>query len=213
MMGERAAVFAEIYRDYLEQLGRAWDGLALPELGLAREGDQVLAPLYGRVYGVSPRGISGPEGRKPSHARCVVLAKYLLAQPRGASLRGQWTSYRGFQDAAPYAASFAQYAEGRIAKAFAGRRPELARAGQALGGSPPGERFSYDLCLQFPALPRVPLLLLFNDQEEGFPASCSLLFDESAPAFLDMECLAMLGLILAESLPEPLAGDEAPDRL
>lgn len=199
-MEAKAPVFEEIYRDYLAQLGRQWSTVALEDLGAVREGEVVMATLFGQTYRVSPQGIEDSGGSKPSHARCVVLAKYLLAQPGGVRPTGQWTSYRGFKDAAPYAASFAQYAEGRIAKAFAGRRAELAQACAGLGGVPPEERLSYDLCLRFSALPRLPLLMLFNDREEDFPATCSLLFDESAPAFLDMECLAMLGLILGEIL-------------
>ena len=199
-MDAQAPVFQEIYRDYLAQLGEAWDRLAFEDLGVVRDGAAILAPLYSRVYRVTPQGIAGPGGDKPSHARCVVLAKYLLAQPGGVTPSGQWVSYRGFRDAAPYAPSFAQYAEGRIAKAFAGRREELARAVGTQGGVEADLGLGYDLCLALTALPRLPLLLLFNDRDEMFPAACSLLFDENAPAYLDMECLALLGLVLAEAL-------------
>ncbi len=199
-MDGQAPVFEEIYRDYLAQLGQAWDSLVPEELGVARDGDAILAPLYSRVYRVTPQGIAGPGGDKPSHARCVVLAKYLLARPRCVSPGGQWVSFRSFKDAAPFASSFAQYAEGRIAQAFVGRRVELAEAVRTQGGLAADLGLSHDLCLTLAALPRAPLLLLFNDRDEMFPASCSLLFDESAPAYLDMECLAILGLVLAEEL-------------
>lgn len=195
-----APVFAEIYRDYLEQMGRAWEGLACAELGVSWDGDAVLVNFFGRTHRVTPAGITGPDGGKPSHARCVVLAKYLLAQPNGAVNTGQWVSYRGFKDAAPYAPSFAQYAEGRLAQTFAGRGADLARMLRERGAEEANLGLCYDLCLLAPALPRVPLLALFNDQDDMFPASCSLLFDEKAPAFLDMECLAILGLILADDL-------------
>ncbi|MFH1060737.1 MAG: DUF3786 domain-containing protein [Pseudomonadota bacterium] len=204
-----APVFEDIYRDYLAQLEQAWPGLTLTDLGVERRGEAVAARLFGQDYLVTPAGISDQAGRKPSHARCVVLAKYLLARPGPVLPRGQWTSYRGFKDAAPYAGSFAMYAEGRIAKAFAGRRAELAAACAALGAAAPPEEFNYDLSLHFYALPRVPMLMLFNDQDEDFPASCSLLFDESAPSFLDMECLAILGLVMAEVLDQPLSGGDA----
>lgn len=199
----KAPVFEEIYRNYLAELGQAWPGLRLEDLGASRgEGQEVLVEMWGQPFRVSPQGVLGPGGDKPSHARCVVLAKYLLAQPQGPGPTGQWVSYREFKDAVPYAPSFGQYAEGRLAKDFAGRQAELAQACAAHGAQPPGLELSYDLCLQLPALPRVPMLLLFNDQDEGFPASCSLLFDQGAPDYLDMECLAMLGLVLAASLAQ-----------
>jgi hypothetical protein len=49
-------------------------------------------------------------------------------------------------------------------------------------------------------LPRVPLLLLFNDADDEFPAACSVLFERRAAGYLDMECLAMLGMQLARRL-------------
>jgi hypothetical protein len=59
---------------------------------------------------------------------------------------------------------------------------------------------SYDLVMQFPALPRVPLLMLYNDEEEPFPAQCSVLLQRGAPRYMDMECMAMLGMVLAARL-------------
>lgn len=199
-MQAKAPVFGEIYQDYLAQLGRAWDKLPCAELGVSREGGAVLVEFFGRAHRVTLEGITGPDGQKPNHARCVVLAKYLLAQPGGIGPSGQWVSYRSFKDAAPFAPGFAHYAEGRIARHFAGRRVELAQGIREVGGREADLGLSYDLCLTLPALPRAPLLLLFNDRDEMFPAGCSLLFDETAPAYLDMECLAILGLVLAEDL-------------
>ena len=44
------------------------------------------------------------------------------------------------------------------------------------------------------------MALVFYDADEDFPASARLLFDASAPHFLDLECLAVLGLILCDQL-------------
>ena len=46
----------------------------------------------------------------------------------------------------------------------------------------------------------MPMLLVFYDKDAEFPASCKVLFDKSAPTWLDMECLAVLGWILADLL-------------
>jgi len=42
--------------------------------------------------------------------------------------------------------------------------------------------------------------MFYNDQDEEFPANCSLLFEKRARHYLDMECLAMIGMVLAEWL-------------
>ena len=52
----------------------------------------------------------------------------------------------------------------------------------------------------YPALPKVPMLLLFNDKDDEFPAQCSVLFEKRAKKFLDMECLAMVGMHFFEYL-------------
>ena len=62
---------------------------------------------------------------------------------------------------------------------------------------------TYDLALQFHALPRIPVLLNFNDRDDLFPASVSVLYRASAECFLDMECLAITGTLLAGRLISP----------
>lgn len=56
---------------------------------------------------------------------------------------------------------------------FSGSLPDLEAAGRALGGRAPGLDVDYDLAVQFDALPRVPILMLYNEADEEFPASCS----------------------------------------
>jgi hypothetical protein len=46
----------------------------------------------------------------------------------------------------------------------------------------------------------VPVIVNFNDRDDLFSASCSVLYRSSAAYFLDMECLAMTGTLLAGKL-------------
>jgi hypothetical protein len=87
-----------------------------------------------------------------------------------------------------------------IAETFSGRLAELEKAGKKMGGYASNEEFPYDLCMQFDALPKVPLLLLFNDQDDEFPAQCGVLFEKRTEKFIDMECLAMVGMLFFEYL-------------
>jgi hypothetical protein len=57
-----------------------------------------------------------------------------------------------------------------------------------------------DFLSSFIVLPRVPILLLFNEADEDFPAQSSVLFEHRARHYLDMECLAMVGTLLVEHL-------------
>ena len=64
----------------------------------------------------------------------------------------------------------------------------------------PADQYSYDLAMQFDALPKVSVLLLFNDKDAEFPAQSSVLFEKRAEKYLDMECLAMVGMLFFEYL-------------
>ena len=45
-----------------------------------------------------------------------------------------------------------------------------------------------------------PLLLLFNDKDEEFPAQCTVLFEKRTETYLDMECVAMVGMLFFDYL-------------
>ena len=77
---------------------------------------------------------------------------------------------------------------------------QLEMACREIGGHLPESTFSYDLCMQFNALPKIPVLVLFNDTDDEFPAQCAVLFERRAEKYLDMECLAMVGMLLFEYL-------------
>lgn len=50
------------------------------------------------------------------------------------------------------------------------------------------------------ALPRIPILFLFNDADEQFPARASILYERRAAHFLDAECRVMVDWHLLEHL-------------
>ena len=59
---------------------------------------------------------------------------------------------------------------------------------------------STDAAFAFEALPHIPMMLTFYDADEEFPAEAKLFYDARALDFLDLECLAVLGMILAAEL-------------
>jgi len=208
----RAAVFDEIYANYLAEVAaRDLDAVAA-RLGLARDGGAVVVPFYGSPFRVSGQGVADEQGFRPSHAVSVILCQYLLLCPtEDPPGRAQWVRYSTFKDALPFAAGFRNTAEQPVAKTFAGRLEALRGAAASLGGIPTEAPFACDLAVRLPALPTVPLLMMFDDQDEEFPAQCTLLFEDRASAYLDMECLAMLGMVLASWLKgRPAPGSESP---
>jgi hypothetical protein len=195
---KQAPVFDEIYENYLADVSAIDLNLAGNRLGINVDGDQAIIPFYGITHRVSGTGVMDEKGKRPIHAVSVILCKYLLLCPdQEPPVSGEWVKYHSFPDAAPYAEGFRNTAEQPIGRAFSGKLDDLKNACMVLGGQPGEAPYSCDLAIRFPVLPKVNLLILFNDQDDEFPADCSILFEKHADAYLDMECLAMLGMVLA----------------
>ncbi|BBO74581.1 hypothetical protein DSCW_19980 [Desulfosarcina widdelii] len=195
---KQAPVFDKIYKNYLTEVSAIDLSLAGKRLGIEIDGDTAIIPFYGIPHRVSSKGVLDAEGRRPIHAVSVILCKYLLLCPKQEPpAANEWLRYHSFKDAAPYAGGFRNTAEQPISKTFSGTLNDLKEACKVLEGQPADAPFSCDLSINFPALPKVNLLMLFNDQDEEFPADCTILFENHADAYLDMECLAMLGMVLA----------------
>jgi hypothetical protein len=199
-MTQKATVFEETYNDYLSRIAGIDLAAAAAALGAAMDDGRAVISLLNRTYRVSKEGIAHEGGQRPKLGTCVILSKYLLLCPPVAPTRTDWASYRDFKDSGPLATYWANDVEGALVETFAGRIADLEKAAKKLGGYAPDEDFPYDVCCCFNALPKVPMLMLFNDVDDEFPAKCTVLFQASAEEHLDGECLAMLGAQLAGRL-------------
>ena len=195
-----SSVFKETYHNYLKQIAQLDFKKMADRLGAEWTDNELMIPFFGKPHRISAGGIFEPSGSRPDFSVCVVLFKYLLLCPDHDPVENDWVSFRDFKDAAPFAGAFVNTTEAPLARNFSGRLADLETAGRKISGHPPAASFSYDLCMQFKALPRVPVLLLFNDADEEFAARCAVLFERRAGSYLDPECLAMLGMLLFEYL-------------
>jgi hypothetical protein len=205
-MTESPSAYAKIMKDYRAQLQKKWEQIPIDSLGVERLGNEILVPLFGKKQPVSPQDIGrdNPDNSPYKHMVSVLLVKYLLGtgQPMDAQ-DSNWVAYREFKDAAPFVEGYANTVERHISGYFGGKLQDLEGACSNLAGQTPSEPYSYDLARWFPALPRVPVLMLFNDADEDFPAQCSVLFQQDADNYLDMECLVIAGICLALFLEQP----------
>ncbi|MFP4387970.1 MAG: DUF3786 domain-containing protein [Desulfococcaceae bacterium] len=199
-MENQAPIFQEIYENYLAEVAALSLSSRAEPLGIRVDGDAATIPFFHRSYTVTPAAVADEEGRKPSHAVCVILCKYLLLCPDNPVPDAAVVTYKDFREAGPYVGGFHNTAQRPIAEAFSGRLEELGQRCKALGGTVWETDVNCDLAVAFPALPRVPTFLIFNDADEEFDAECSLFFRRDAAQYLDMECLAMIGMTMAEWL-------------
>ncbi len=196
----KSAVFEQTYKRYLAQIAEI-DYLTRAELlGVEIDGEALIIPLYNRSYSVSSRSIDGCGGAGINDAVRVILAKYVLTCPDTLpELSEKLMTYREFRDAGPLVSYFTTNTNKNIEQHFTGGADRLAERCKELGAQIE-DNSSYDISARFYALPRIPVLVNFNDADEMFPAACSILYQESAELFLDMECLAMTGTLLAGKL-------------
>ena len=197
---EKKHIYEQTYKDYLARIAELDFHVLADKLGIQLDGGHVIIPFFGKPYRVSARGISDPSSRQPHLSVSVILCKYLLMCPMIEPLEGNWMSFKDFKDAGPLVRAFYNTVTHPIAETFSGRLAELENAGAKIGGYAPVDALSYDFSMRFDALPRVSLLLLFNDKDNEFPAQGSVLFEKRAEKFLDMECLAMVGMLFFEFL-------------
>ena len=205
-MEKTGSIFEKNYRDYLAQISRLDFHARAQNLDARIVSDEIIVPFFGQPYRISGREILGPAQIRPNYSICVVLCKYLLMCPSTAPHGTHWVSYKDFKDAAPFVGGFTNNTEKAIAKNFSGRLRALKNACRDLGGQASGSELAYDLKMVFYPLPKVPLFLLFNDADEEFPAQCAVLFEKRAEKYLDMECLAVLGWLLADYLDQTGGG-------
>ena len=197
---EKSSVFDETYHDYLAQIAELDFKKIGDQLGAEMAGDELIIPFFGKPHRISAAGITEPSGSRPNFSVCVILFKYLLLCPDHDPVKNDWVSFKDFKDSAPFSGAFVNYTEAPLAKYFSGHLKDLEAACRGIQGHPPAATFSYDLCMQFNALPKIPVLLLFNDADDEFAAHCMVLFERRAENYLDMECLAMAGMLLFEYL-------------
>ena len=140
--------------------------------------------------------VRGAHGGALRGAAELIILHYLLGAD-GSPLRGRWISYRDLPGARYHEAAFVADVERPLSLGLAGRLAELRgwRERNARGVELPGdEAFAWE------ALPRVPLLVIFNEADEEFPASARMLFDASAPSYLPTEDLEELAGLAARKL-------------
>ena len=202
-MANTNPVFEEHYDRYLHRLNHVDLSLCATVLGITVDEERKTAqiPFFRTLYRVSRFGVMDDRGKRPDYGTCVVLLKYLLMCPKRVPPDRDWVSPRDFSDAGQAQnAGLSAYTSQAISKRYSGGLVGLKAAVGALGGMAPEVEYPYDISAVFAALPKLPLLFLFNDADEAFPAQATILFQRRAEHILDAECRIMVEWFLLEQL-------------
>jgi hypothetical protein len=195
-------IFEENYKDYQAQLSKVDLESVKDKLGILTDPQGMVLPFFNKRFLVSKDGLTDESGRRPGYSVAVILFKYILLCPDEPHFDEEWASFKDFKRVSHFTNVnfFASDTEKVIEQHFSGRLEDLRKACERLGGFPHEMETHYDLSMQFQALPRLSLLLLFNDGDEEFPAKGTVLFQRQAEYYLDPESLVMTSAYLAKNL-------------
>lgn len=189
-----AAIFQQNYDNYCAQLAKTDFGKVKFILDI--DDNEVI--FLGKKYIVSGDGIKDEYGKQASYSVAIVIAQYILLCPGELYLSKEWVSYKDFSSDA-YAGTqiFMSKPENNAKELFSGKIKALGKACQAYGGKQHDVDVPYEIAYRFDILPRISVVLLFNDVEEDFSAQCKMLFQKHVEHYIDPESLAIaLGYLI-----------------
>jgi len=132
-----------------------------------------------------------------------VFLEYLSKDPDEKTYdSNRLVTLREFPDSGPLFSRFTANTSKIIETTFSGKLESLKIQCAALGGIVM-ENHSYDLCIRFKALNKIPIILNFNDQDDVLPANALFLFYDNAISFLDLKSLGTLITYLTGRLIQP----------
>jgi len=174
---------------------------------LHRDGDRMILqlPYFTDAVNISANGVKRKDGSELNRWEQVFLYNH-MAQGGRREPTGEWKGLEQIPNTISKIKSMKEHVEGPLIERFAGRCEDLKEAGAAIGGTDfQGLGPSADVVLYFRPLPRIPLLLLFWDEDpaEGFQANVKLLFDETIVDHLDIESILFLSERLRQLLISP----------
>jgi len=144
-MTNKESVFKKTYENYLAQVDGTDFNSVKKKLGVEAENNEMIIPLFGKLYKVSKAGISDPGGKQPMLDICVILCKYILLCPQIPPKEKDWVSFRDLKDSGPLTSYFVNDVERAIATHFNGRLGDMKNACRTLKGYSPDIEVSYDL--------------------------------------------------------------------
>jgi hypothetical protein len=160
----------------------------------------LFVPFFGETYRVKPDTgeVLRQDGSTAGAREALVVLHYLI-NADAAAVREEWVAYRDLPGARTHEPAFISDVERPLSQGLSGRLEEL-QAWSQRHGRPvdiPG-----DIAAVWDALPHLPLLVIFNERDEEFPASARVLFDITAADYLPTEDLSVLAEIAAMRILE-----------
>ncbi|OPL16460.1 MAG: Fe-S cluster protein [delta proteobacterium ML8_D] len=168
------------------------------------EGVALELPYFTESVIITEQGILKKDGSDLTRWEQVFIYNH-MAQGGCKLPSGKWKGLVEFPNTVSKIKSMIEHVEVPLIERFTGKPDELLAAAKQLGGlDMTGEIKSADLAILFNPLPRIPVMLMFwdEDKNDGFEAEVKLLFDETIVDHLDIESIVFLSERLRQLLCE-----------
>lgn len=198
---------ADNYKALCEKWREIYLGLNQEELerrfGLRSDQEARYITYFNQEYRLDKKSgklslVSNPEQELSFHAVMMIYHLFYYSKPE-AKVRGEFVPFRQVKRAAPFERAYIRNILEPLAKAFDGHTEELRRACEALRGQPVSQG---DVGYRIQAFDCMPLVLVFWDGDEEFPAQANILFDADITDFLHEETVVSAASELFRRLSE-----------
>jgi len=156
--------------------------------------DCLTITFLNECFTVTKEVIVDASGKQPEPFISILIYNH-LCMPAPPVPKGEWITFSSVPASHAKDKAWAGHVEDVIAKHFDGRIGDLKAACEKFGGVPASIGGNHDAAFEFRFFPHYPALLQFYNSvpDENFPAQCKLLLDKTAPNYLDIESMVVLG--------------------
>jgi len=163
--------------------------------------DKIEITFLNENYMITKERITDAAGIEPKPWISILIYNH-LCMPDPPPPSGEWITFSSIPASHAKDKAWAGHVEEVIAKYFSGNVDALKDACGRLGGIKADMPGNQDAAYVFRFFPHYPAMLLFSDAvpDEDFPAQCRLLLDKTAPRYLDIESIVVLGEEFASRL-------------
>jgi hypothetical protein len=184
--------YEKIYLTLLPKLAECDLAQNGPRLGGTLVRDAVRMPFLGRDYIITNGGVEPEDGKSVDVNNLSVLIYYITSSGSGDFLYdfAMLNRLTGMIDGQNNLAN--DIMNRPLIRKFADNYGGFERAMRILGGVQIPASSSGKHIWQLRPLPKILSQIVFYEADDEFPAEIQIMFDKSAPKFLDFECLAFM---------------------
>ncbi|HTG02057.1 MAG TPA: DUF3786 domain-containing protein [Nitrospirota bacterium] len=182
--------YDSIYLGLIPRLSECNFQEAAERLGLAHVDGGIQARFLDREYRITTAGAEPLDGKPVNVNNRSVLLYYVLSRGRG-DTDNSYVLFESIPSVISGLNEQSRLMNAPLEQYFGNDYAKFCEAAIKLGGMEEESRAGKHLW-KFIVLPRIPLKILYYEEDDEFPASIQIMLDTSAPRFLEFECLAFM---------------------